>query len=122
MSAIIWYLDEDVIERDLVKALRGSNLDIITAPEVEKLGYEDEQQLIWAKEENRVIYSFNVGDFCRLHRNFSEQNKIHAGIVLGQQQRYSIGEQLRGILTIMKTYSAEDMKNQLLFLSAYIHS
>lgn len=120
MSQIRLYLDEDVIQRGLVEALQNSGMDVITTSEANKLGEADEEQLIWATEQGRVIYSFNMGDFCRLHSIFMAQGREHAGIVLARQQRHSIGEQLRGLLNLIATNSAEEMRNQLEFLSAYI--
>ncbi len=40
-----------------------------------------------------------------------------AGIILAPQQRYGIGEQLRRLLRIHAHRTAEDMANQLEFLS-----
>ncbi len=122
MNYICWYLDEDVIQKSLITALLKENLDILTTADVNRLGYSDEQQLIWAKEQNRVIYTFNVGDFCRLHKKFIPQGKNHAGIVLGQQQRYSIGQQLQGLLNITAQISSEQIQNKIIFLSNYILS
>ncbi|MDM9382572.1 DUF5615 family PIN-like protein [Chlorogloeopsis sp. ULAP01] len=120
MSKIRLYLDEDTIKAALVKALRNADLDIITVADVGRLGYSDEEQLIWAKEQARVIYSFNIGDFCRLHHDFIVQAKSHAGIILAFQQHFSIGQQLRGLLKLAAENSVEDMTNQLIFLSTYI--
>ncbi len=85
-----------------------------------RLGYPDEDQLIWATEQARVLYSFNIGDFCRLHRDFITQERNHTGIVLASQQQYSIGQQLRGLLKLATDNSSEEIINQLIFLSAYI--
>lgn len=57
----------------------------------------------------RVIYSFNMGDFYYLHSVFLAEAKSHSGIILAPQQRYSIREQLRGLLKLMAEKSAEDM-------------
>jgi hypothetical protein len=46
----------------------------------------------------------------------------HTGIILAERQSYSIGEQLRGLLRLMETKSAEEMRNQLLFLGTYIRA
>jgi hypothetical protein len=91
---ICLYLDEDTIKSALIKALRNADLDVLTAAEAERLGMSDEAQLIWATEQQRVIYSFNIGDFCRLHSDFLAQSRDHAGIVLAPQQQYSIGQQV----------------------------
>ncbi len=64
MSQICFYLDEDTINAALVKALRNANLNVVTVADADRLGYSDEEQLIWATEQGRVVYSFNIGDFC----------------------------------------------------------
>lgn len=122
MSQIRLYIDEDAIARNLVEAFENANIDVLTTADVNRLSFTDEEQLMWAAEQSRVIYSFNVGDFCRLHGSFIERQINHAGIILLQQQRYSIGEQLRGILRLINTKSAEDMINQLVFLGLYIRT
>lgn len=120
MSQIRLYLDEDSIKHSLVVALRNSAVDVMTALDANKISCTDEEQLIWATEQGRILYSFNVADFCRLHTTFLAQDRGHAGIVLARQQRYSVGEQLRGLLKLIATKSAEEMRNQLEFLSAYV--
>jgi len=120
VSRIRLYLDEDTIKTALIQALRSADLDVVTVADVNRLGYSDEDQLLWAIEQGRIIYSFNIGDFCHLHRDFMVQEISHAGIILVPQQQYSIGQQLQGLLKLISQYSAEDMINQLLFLSYYI--
>ena len=65
MNRICLYLDEDTIKSALVKALRNADLDVVTVADVGRLGYADEEQLIWSTKQKRVIYSFNIRDFCR---------------------------------------------------------
>jgi hypothetical protein len=120
VSQIRFYLDEDASKKSLVNGLRNVQVDIITTAEADRLGSSDESQLIWATQQNRVIYSFNVGDFCRLHNAYIEQQKTHSGILLAAKQSYSIGEQIRGLLKLMESMQAEEMENQLVFLSKYI--
>ncbi|MBC6434594.1 hypothetical protein FM036_30300 [Nostoc sp. HG1] len=119
MTKIRLYLDEDSIKNSLVVALRNAGVDVITAADANKLSCTDEEQLIWATEDNRVIYSFNVGDFCRLHILYMVEGRNHGGIILSKQ-RYSVGDQLRGILGLIDAVSAEDMRNQQVFLGNYV--
>lgn len=121
MTLIRLYLDEDTIKAALIQALRNADLDVVTVADADRLGYPDEEQLTWATEQGRVIYSFNIGDFCRLHRDYVAVERTHAGIILAPQQQYSVGQQLRGLLKLAADLSAEDMINQLVFLSAYIN-
>lgn len=41
-------------------------------------------------------------------------------MILVQQQRYSVGQLMRGILQLIAAKSAEEMENQVEFLSAWI--
>lgn len=79
--------------------------------------HEDDEHLAYAAAQDRVIFSFNIGDFCRLHAEFLADQKSHAGIVVSRQQRYSIGEQMRRLLKLIGTKTADEMRNQLEFLT-----
>jgi hypothetical protein len=64
--------------------------------------------------------SGKCGDFYRLHTDLLTEKRFHAGIILVPQQRYSVSEQLRGLLNLIATKSAQQMQNQLEFLSTYL--
>jgi hypothetical protein len=114
------YLDEDSMDQDLVAALRLRGVDVRTASDDEMLGCSDVAQLRWSSAQGRILYSFNVGDFYALHTDFLQRRERHAGIILAQQQRHTIGDQLRGVLKLGSARSAEEMVNRLEFLSAWI--
>jgi hypothetical protein len=78
---------------------------------------EDHEHLAFATRERRVVYSFNVGHFCRLHAEALSGGGNHAGIVVCGQQRYSVGEQMRRLLSLIVAKTAEKMLNRLEFLS-----
>jgi Domain of unknown function (DUF5615) len=120
VSQIRLYIDEDSMDQAFLQALRARGVDIRTAYEEGMVGRSDIDQLRWAATQGRVLYSFNVGDFYHLHTTFLGQQEDHAGIILVQQQRYAVGEQLRGVLRLMAATSAEEMVNQVVFLSAWI--
>ena len=118
MNNIRLYLDEDAMNRRLVEALRGRSVDLTTPGEIITTGLSDEEQLILSHTQNRVFYTFNVGDFCQLHSQFVAENRNHAGIIISTQD-YSVGEQMRRILKLIAARSAESMVNELVFLSSY---
>lgn len=118
MTKIRLYLDEDTMDSDLVDALRFRNVDVLSTNEAQMLSRSDEEQLKWALDNQRVIYSFNVRYFYRIHTNLVQQRERHAGIILGVQN-YSIGDQMRRILQIIAKKSAQEMQNQVEFLSAW---
>ncbi|WP_427162263.1 DUF5615 family PIN-like protein [Aliinostoc sp. HNIBRCY26] len=119
MSEIRLLIDEDAMDHRLVGALRARGVDVTTAGELGTTGFSDEEQLIIANQQQRVFYTFNVGDFCQLHSLYMAEKITHSGIIISSQD-YSIGEQMRRILKLMATKSAQDMGNQLVFLSAYL--
>jgi Domain of unknown function (DUF5615) len=106
--------------KSIILALRNSGVDVITTSEANRLSFLDEEQLIWATEQGRVVYSFNRRDFSRLHSIFIAEERSHTGIILAQQQRYSVGAQLRGLLNLIAAKSAEEMIDQLEYISNYI--
>jgi hypothetical protein len=78
---------------------------------------EDHEHLTYATRESRVVYSFNVGHFCRLHAGALAGGRNHAGIVVCGQQRYGAGEQMRRLLNLIVAKTAEEMHDRLEFLS-----
>ena len=112
------YVDEDAMDRDLVQALRARGVDVITALDAGMIERRDEDHLRYATAQGRVLYTFNIRDFYLLHAAFQAENRPHAGIILAQQQRYSIGLQVRRLLRLIASTPAEEMKNRVEFLSA----
>jgi len=111
------YIDEDSMSRALIRALRARGVDITTAFEENMIEQMDSAHLDYATREDRVLYSYNVKDFYQLHTDYQTQGKPHAGIILSAQQTYSIGEQMRRLLKLVANKSAEEMRNQIEFLS-----
>lgn len=113
------YFDEDAQRGELVQAIRLRGVDVLTNNEADFNGRSDVENLVFATEQNRVIYSFNVRDFARLHSAFITEERTHAGIILAAQQRYAVGEQVRRLLRITNTLTAEQMQDSIEYLSAW---
>jgi hypothetical protein len=111
------YLDEDAMDKHLIRALRARGVDVEAANEVGMVEREDEEHLEYATAQGRVLHSFNIGHFCRLHSEFLARQKPHAGIVVCRQQHYSVGEHTRRLLKLIATKAGDEMRNQLEFLS-----
>ena len=80
------YFDEDSMRHALIHALRARGLDVQTALDAAMIERTDEAHLEFAMAQGRVLCSFNVADFYRLHTTYMVQHKAHAGIVLARQQ------------------------------------
>jgi thymidylate kinase len=116
VSQLRLLIDEDAQHRGLAPALRARGIDVTTVRELGMLGAADELILARAAAESRAIYTFNAGDFCRLHNQWLQRAREHAGIIIVPRQRYSVGEQLRRLFAVINSRSAESMKNHMVFL------
>jgi Domain of unknown function (DUF5615) len=119
MSQIRLYLDEDAMRKSLVFALRARSVDVLTAAEVEMINRSDQDHLATATASKRVLFTFNIADYCALHQIWMDGRRSHAGIIVAPQQRYTAGEELRRLMHILGSVSAEDMQDRLEFLSAW---
>ena len=109
-------VDADAQHRGLAPALRARGVDVVTAREAGLTGAVDDAILAHAAQDGRAVYTFNAGDFCRLHNEYLQNGLDHAGIIVVPRQRYSVGEQLRRLFQLINAKSAEDMRDHLEFL------
>jgi hypothetical protein len=113
------YFDEDSMWQALITALRARGINVETALEATMIERADADHLAYATAQDRVLCSFNVGDFYRLHTRAMAQHQSHAGMVLARQQHYSVGEYMRRLLRLMAYLTAAEMHNRVEFLSAW---
>jgi len=113
------YIDEDAMSRSLVNGLHIRGADVMTVAEHGREGIGDAEQLEFSTFHGRVLYTSNTRDFYQLHREYFSQGKTHAGIIFVPQQRFSVGEQIRRLLHLIRVKSAESMMNSVEFLSAW---
>ena len=111
--------DEDSQQTALLSALRRAGFDCLTANEAGMRSQTDESQLAFAAAEARVLYSRNVKDFQRLHKEWLEAGRSHSGIVVLGRRQLSIGAQMQAFVRISESLGPEVMSNQLLYLLNY---
>jgi len=111
------YLDEDAQRTSLVRALRARQIDVLTVNESKLAGISDVEQLAFAASQNRVIFTFNRGDFVGLHMEYLRDGRNHAGIIVSDQ--LELGVTIRCLLKLLDTRSAEQMQNWLEFLGSW---
>lgn len=119
MSQVRLYLDEDTMRRSLVFSLRSRNVDVLTASEADMVSRDDQDHLATALAAGRVLYTFNVADYCILHQTWISEGRPHAGIIVARQQRYGVGEELRRLMRLIGNVTAEGMRNRIEFLSRW---
>ena len=89
----------------------------MTALEADLADESDRVQLEFAHSQRRVLFTFNVAHFCRMHAELLAQGRLHSGIVVAPQQRYPVGEVVRRVLKLLAARTAEEMCGRLEFLS-----
>lgn len=109
------YLDEDAQSTDLIQALRARQIDVVTVSDVDLLAQADSVHLQYAAEQGRVVFTYNRGDFVRLHTEWLKNGRQHAGIIVSDQM--GTGVVLRRLLRLIDEKSASDMLDWLEFLS-----
>jgi Domain of unknown function (DUF5615) len=113
------YFDEDSVNRALIRALRARGMDVTNAVDAGQTGVPDMVQLEHATAEDRVLFTYNVGDFLALHTRLRQEGRSHAGLILALQQRHSVGEQMRRVLRMNRERSSDEMRNRVEFLSSW---
>ncbi|MBI4203354.1 MAG: DUF5615 family PIN-like protein [Chloroflexi bacterium] len=103
-----------------MRGLRAQGIDVLTTSEAGKRRTPDDQQLAFATEQGRVIFTSDVKDFNRLHNEWVRSNRHHAGIVLLHNQRTSTGAQTRAFLRLMAEHTSETMRDRVEFLDNWV--
>jgi predicted nuclease of predicted toxin-antitoxin system len=108
------YLDEDV-SVFVAQLLHPHGFDVLATREAQNLGHSDTAQLHFAATHRRTILTHNRCDFERLHEAALREQRPHAGILIANR-RASDFELARLIMTVLNTFTAEEIANQLLYL------
>ncbi len=106
---IKFHLDESV-DHAISHGLRLRGLDVTTTTDAELIAAPDTDHIMYALEENRVIFTQDQ-DFLRRHQAGDE----HAGIVYSRQGLHSIGEIVRYLHFLSDCLEPQDMRGQLEF-------
>jgi Domain of unknown function (DUF5615) len=113
MKSVAWlYTDEDMSAL-VATLLRSQGLDVATVPEQATLGRTDREQLAFATSLGRCIVTHNRVDFERLHRQYLEEDRRHAGIVIvPQKNAYEVAQRIGRLVNALTT---DEVTNQLLY-------
>jgi len=107
------YLDEDV-HKKVAGALRLKGYDVLSAHEVQKQSLTDIQQMEYAVAQQQAIFTFNAGDFDRLHKEYLRSGKDHFGILLSKQ--LPVSETVKRLTKFLFTHSVEEMRNNVYWI------
>ena len=119
MSQVWLYLDEDYTRKGLVFALRARGVDLLTALEADMINRNDTDHLATAAVSGKAFFSYNKGAYCALHQQWIGLERTHAGIIVTSQRQSSVGEELRRLMRLVSSLTADEMRNRLEFLSRW---
>jgi hypothetical protein len=111
VSELRFYLDENV-PTEVGRQLRSSGIDVVTVRDLDRLGTADRDHLSRATSLARVLCTHDQ-DFLRLAAEGIE----HAGIAFAPQTRVSVGGWVRELRALHTRFDAEQVANQVFFLS-----
>lgn len=111
MSDLKFYFDESV-ELAVSEQLLAGGLDVVSAHGLNKLGDKDPNHLQRATEMGRILCTYDT-DFLQLAAEFPN----HGGIIFAQHQKASIGGWVREVRALHARLNAEDVVEQVIFLS-----
>jgi hypothetical protein len=107
------------MDAEFVRGLRARGVDVLTAATADMIRKDDEEHLAFAHSQGRALYSFNIADYHEIHTEWISSGRMHSGIILAQQKRYSIGEQIRRLVHLMACVTDDEMRNREEFLSGW---
>lgn len=84
-ASIRLYLDEDV-NPQVAALLTAQGIDTLTTRDTGKLHSTDEEQLAFATEQGRALFTHNVRDFAALCRRCNSEGRHDAGVLYAAQQ------------------------------------
>lgn len=109
-KTIRFHLDENV-SNAIAEGLRRRGIDVTTTSETDLIGASDHEQINFAIEQKRVIFTQDT-DFLRIAR----AGIPHNGIVYCQQKSHSIGDIIRGLTLIWEYLEPEEMLSRVEFI------
>lgn len=108
------YFDENVPEA-IASAVRLRGYDVTTVRDAERKAASDLDPLRYASLQKRVLFTFNVADFVKLHDEFVTSGRHHSGILLSKQLPVAIV--VKRLLKLLARLHREDMENNIIWLN-----
>jgi hypothetical protein len=108
------HLDADASRKDLYNALVSIGHDVTRTPAPGlALDASDEFQLLWASAHDRILFTFNIGDFQQLARRMPG----HQGILLVSQNSVTLKELITLLDRVLSETDADEWVGQVRWLS-----
>ncbi len=108
------HLDNDASNKVMAQALTAKGHDVTRTPQRDlPVDATDEEELFWAIRNNRILFTYNIGDFSRLAQLYPN----HRGIAFARQGRYTLSEMIALLDKMLSETTAEDWVGMVRWLS-----
>ena len=107
------YLDENV-DVLIAKLTCSHGFKALTTQEAKRIGASDSEQLKYANDRGYAILTHNRVDFEELAKDYFVSGKNHCGIVIIADN--SPQEITRRLLAILNDFTADELKNQIIYI------
>lgn len=107
------YFDENVPEA-IAAAVRLRGYDVTTVKDADRKALSDLEQLRYASLQKRVLFTFNVSDFIKLHEEFMATGRHHSGILLSKQ--LPVGIVVKRLLKLLSRLHPDAIVNNIIWL------
>jgi len=114
MMHVKLYFDENVPEA-IAAAVRLRGYDVTTARDAGRKAASDLDQLRYASLQKRVLFTFNVADFVKLHEEFMTTGLRHSGILLSKQ--LPVGFIVKRLLKLLSLLHVDEIENNISWLN-----
>lgn len=111
------FLDENTPEAIAI-GLRLRGYDVLTVNEANRKGLSDIDQLKFAFSKRLITFTFNVGDFYKIHTEFIKNGVEHSGIILSKQ--LPIGIIVKALLRLLNNVDYKMLRNNVIWLNDWI--
>jgi predicted nuclease of predicted toxin-antitoxin system len=109
-KTIRFHLDEHC-SHAIASGLRLRGIDVTTTTDLGLIGPTDKAQLAEATRQDRVLVTHDA-DFIVLHNRAVH----HSGVVCCHQNRHSVGEVIRRLVSIWSIHDGSDLTGRLTYL------
>ena len=104
------------MDRRVEAGLVRLGFDVLSVTDAGRRGLSDEEQLSFAAETDRTIFTGYSADFPGLHWAWMAAGRSHAGIIVLSERRLGVGVQIRALEDIDRERGEEGMRNHLEFI------
>lgn len=105
-----YYFDQHV-DPAVAAGLRKRGIDVLTAQDAGRCGFDDKDQLAFATAHARVVVTFD-SDFLNLHRAATP----HAGIAWSPAEKHGVGSLVAALELLHGVLTAADMIDHVEYL------